>query len=146
MRRVTLVISLAAAAGLLASQLPAAANIPGAHTRKLDARFTYSKTVGRLELAKDTLSIGKRVVGHDVVSCLEVTASSYECSFTETINRVGSLQAEGLQGSTNAPAAMPIVGGTGAYTGATGTMTTSDELTSVEHYLLHYTLPTSGGA
>jgi hypothetical protein len=41
---------------------------------------------------------------------------------------------------------MPIVGGTGAYTGATGTMTTSDELTKAEHYLFHYTLPTGGGA
>jgi hypothetical protein len=143
MRRITLVISLVATAGLLVSQLPAAADIPAAHTLKLDARFTYSKTAGRLELAKDTLSVGKRVVGHDIVSCLQVTASSYECSFTETITRIGSLQAEGLQGSTNAPVAMAIVGGTGAYTGAAGTMTTSNALTSVEHYLLRYTLPTA---
>jgi hypothetical protein len=37
---------------------------------------------------------------------------------------------------------MAIVGGTGAYAGASGTMTTSDENTAAEHYQLSYTLAT----
>jgi hypothetical protein len=141
--RATLTVVLATAVAVLAFELPAVGQTAAGRTKtlKLDSRFTYSHTSGDIELATDKLSIGKRVVGHDVVDCVAVKSTTFECSFTETINGHGTLQAEGLQGSTNAPAPMAIVGGTGAYTGASGTMTTSDENTSVEHYLLRYTLP-----
>lgn len=142
MLRTAVVVSIAAAAAVLAIELPAAAQTTRYQTLRLDSRFTYSKMIGRIELATDKLSIGKRVVGRDVVACTEVTSAKFECSFTETIDGKGTLQAEGFQGSTNAAVAMPIVGGTGVYVGATGTMTTSDELTKVEHYLLRYTLRT----
>jgi len=143
MLRATITVILATAVAVLAFELPAAGQTTAPRTRtlQLDSRFTYSHTSGKIELATDKLSVGQLVVGHDVVDCIAVKSTTFECSFTETINGQGTLQAEGLQGSTNAPAAMAIVGGTGTYIGATGTITTSDENTSVEHYLLRYTLP-----
>jgi hypothetical protein len=144
MIRTTLTVTLTAAITALALVLPAAGQpIRGTATvLKLDARFTYSQTAGRLEVATDRLSIGHSAVGHDIVACAKVTSTEFECTFTEFIAGQGTLQAEGFQGNTNAPVAIAIVGGTGAYTGASGTMTTSDENTSVEHYQLRYTLPT----
>jgi hypothetical protein len=143
MLRATITVILATAVAVFAFELPAAGQTTAPRTRtlQLDSRFTYSHTSGKIELATDKLSVGQLVVGHDVVDCIAVKSTTFECSFTETINGQGTLQAEGLQGSTNAPAAMAIVGGTGTYIGATGTITTSDENTSVEHYLLRYTLP-----
>jgi hypothetical protein len=143
MLRATITVILATAVAVFALDLPAAGQTSAGRTRtlKLDSRFTYSHTSGKIELATDKLSVGQLVVGHDVVDCIAVKSTTFECSFTETINGQGTLQAEGLQGTTNAPAAMAIVGGTRAYTGASGTMTTSDENTSVEHYQLRYTLP-----
>ena len=151
MPRTTLTITLAtvaavaAVAAAVALTVPAAGHATGdtatANVLSLDARFTSSHTTGRLEVAKDKISLVHHVVGHDDVACAMVTSAQFECSFTEVITGHGTLQAEGYQGNTNAPLAMAIVGGTGAYTGASGTMTTSDEKTSVEHYRLSYTLP-----
>jgi hypothetical protein len=142
MIRTTMTVALAAATATLALVLPAAGQPTTGRTLNLDSRFTYSHTTGRLEVATDRLSIGDRVVGHDVVGCAEVTSAKFECSFTEFITGQGTFQAEGFQANTNAPVAVAIVGGTGAYTGASGTMTTRDENTSVEHYQLRYRLPT----
>lgn len=144
MLRTTLAITVAASIAVLALALPAVGRPTGSTktTLKLDARFTSSHTAGRLEVATDRLSIGRRVVGHDVVDCDKVTSTGFECAFTEFLTGRGTLQAQGFQGSTNAPVAMAIVGGTGAYAGASGTMTTSDENTAAEHYQLSYTLAT----
>jgi len=143
MLRTTLTVALAAAIAALTVVLPAAGQPVSSTTRtlRLDSRFTYSHTTGRLEVATDKLSIAHRVVGHDVVDCAEVTKATFECSFTEFIAGHGTLQAEGFQGDTNAPVTLAVVGGTGAYASASGTMTTSDENTSIEHYELRYTLP-----
>jgi hypothetical protein len=143
MLRTTLTVTLAAAVAALTLVLPAAGQPVSstATTLKLESRFTYSHTTGRLEVATDKLSIAHRVVGHDVVDCAEVTKATFECSFTEFITGHGTLQAQGFQGNTNAPVTLAIVGGTGAYTGASGTMTTSNENTSAERYELQYTLP-----
>jgi hypothetical protein len=146
--RTTLIICLAASIAVPALALPATGHPTASFqtTLKLDARFTSSHITGRLEVATDQLSIGHRVVGHDVVDCAKVTSADFECSFTEFLAGHGTLQAEGFQDSSNAPVAMAIVGGTGAYTGATGTMITSNALKSVEHYELHFTLTANRGA
>jgi hypothetical protein len=143
MFRITITVIVAAAVAVLASVIPAAGRTVNdtATTLELNSRLTYSHTVGRLEVDTDRLSIGDHGVGHDVVDCAEVTSAQFECSFTEFITGRGTLQAEGFQGNTNAPVPMAIVGGTGEYTGASGTMTTSNENTSTEHYELRYTLP-----
>jgi hypothetical protein len=100
--------------------LPAAGQASGTHTLRLDARFTYSHTTGRVEVATDKLSIGNRVVGHDMVACDEVTSSKFACGFTEFIGGHGTVQVHGFQGNPNPPVAMAIVGGTGSYVGAQG--------------------------
>jgi hypothetical protein len=137
------ILALAIKTAAPTSAASASTAAPVTHTLTLDSRFTSSDVSGRLELVTDQLSNAGHVVGHDVVACDLVTSTQNECAFTEFINGHGTFQVQGFQGNTNAPVAMAIVGGTGDFVGASGTMTTSDEDTSVEHYLLRYTLPSS---
>jgi hypothetical protein len=53
--------------------------------------------------------------------------------------RGGSVQTLGVAHDTNAAYSLAIVGGTGRYAGSRGTMTVTDALKAVAHYMLELT-------
>ena len=64
--------------------------------------------------------------------------SATECNWTIVLAH-GAIQVAGLGHDSDAAEALPIVGGTGKYTGASGTMTVTDSTQSTAHYVLRFT-------
>jgi hypothetical protein len=82
---------------------------------------------------RDALSTGGQKAGRDAGSCVRVSPREQMCQFA-LILPGGRLQATGVTRDGNGRYTIPIVGGTGDYTGATGTLSVTDAAKAVAHY------------
>jgi len=82
---------------------------------------------------RDALSSAGQKAGRDAGSCVRVSAREQMCQFA-LILPGGRLQAAGITRDGNAKYTIPLIGGTGDYIGATGTLSVTDAAKSVAHY------------
>ncbi len=85
----------------------------------------------------DILLAHSRRVGRDAAVCVHTDRVYYMCDWTIVLRR-GTLQLQGLLHDTNAGYNLAVVGGTGSYARASGTMRVTDALKPVGRYVIIY--------
>ena len=96
-------------------------------------RSPEGETAGDTLQFRDRLSVGRRTVGRDAGVCTRVSPNEQICTVTLVLDR-GRIVALGLARDGNRTYTIPIVGGTGDYETASGTLRVSDATKAVAHY------------
>jgi hypothetical protein len=121
MPRLVLALLPAVAVALIAPAADAAT--PRAFT--VIATQTASKQGTKSITFRETLASGKKVVGHDQVTCKQATKASLRCVATFTVSK-GVIRVAGSVFYAKAANTLAITGGSGSYTAAKGTLTLRD--------------------
>jgi hypothetical protein len=102
------------------------------------ATQTQSKQGTNSITFRESLTSGKTVIGHDLVTCKTLTKSSLHCDATFTFRR-GTVHAVGKILFSKLHNVLAIVGGTRRFKGAKGTMTLADVTSkaSAERFEFH---------
>ncbi len=119
MRRLLLALVLAAAVLAPAADAATPSNFTVIATQTESKQGTNSITF------MESLTSGKTVIGHDLVTCKTVTKTSLHCDAAFTFRR-GTLHAVGTILFSKVHNVLAIVGGTRRFKGAKGTMTLAD--------------------
>jgi hypothetical protein len=142
------VAGIATATALLVASVPASG--VGAHpaTAKRTLMFTTRLVSENLQPAiqnsrhagytfeyTDKLIRHGKQVGTDATTCMDTDSRGTECSWTIMLSG-GELQMQGYALKTNRAIPFAIVGGTGAFAGASGEATITDNDKTVAHYRL----------
>jgi hypothetical protein len=107
-----------AAAGALA--LPAVASAKPATFTAQAYQTSDTHSGNNTQRFTETLKIGGKVAGHDKITC-KVAAASAHCTATFTF-ATGTFMVSGPLNPSKAKNTLAIVGGTGAYKGASGVL------------------------
>jgi hypothetical protein len=99
----------------------------------------HSRHAGYMFEYVDKLLRNGKQVGTDATTCTDTDSRGTECSWTIMLTG-GELQMQGYALKTNSAIPFSIVGGTGAYAGASGVATITDNDKTVAHYRLVFTL------
>jgi hypothetical protein len=110
--------ALAGAAGVGAMLAPAALATPKSFTDV--GTISYEDGTAQNHYIEENLTSGGRKIGHDLLHCTMISAEADHCSATFTFSG-GTVAVSGTdRNQTNNQ--LRIVGGTGAYRGAKGTL------------------------
>jgi hypothetical protein len=107
-----------AAAGALVLPATASAKPPTFTAQAYQTSDTHS---GNTQRFAETLKVGGKVAGHDKITCKVVSATRAQCTATFTF-AIGTFMVSGPINPQKAKNLLPIVGGTGSYTGAKGVL------------------------
>lgn len=136
-----------AVAGAISTAGPVSAG-PSDQVIRLDAQLAFfhktdykpkGDSAGDAFQFGDKLSTGGAPRGKDFASCVHADKVYYECTWTLALPD-GTIQLNGRARDTNAGYELPIVGGSGAYARARGSVVVTDALKKVAHYTATYAL------
>jgi hypothetical protein len=89
------------------------------------ATQTASKQAAKSITFRETLASGKKVVGHDLVTCKVVSKTALACTAAFTFSK-GVIRVAGKVLYAKTANVLAITGGTKSYKGAKGTLTLQD--------------------